>query len=371
MKILHISNVANLSGWSKQAENHLLALDTAGVDVYARHVNILNNVNNDLNPRMQELLHKECKNPDIIILNTLPSMYERTASAKCVGYYVVETSNFINSGWQHKINLMNAGLVPCYHNKEASIRSGVKVPLHIVPEAVDINKYYKQYSIHPLSEQLKDKFIFLCVAEWTQRKNINAIIQAFHMEFAPSEPVELVIKTTPVGMSNPQQEINSRLETIKRSLKIYSNLDRYKRENILCGFLSEQDMGSLYKMANCYVNASRAEAFSIPTMDALGFGVPVVSPNHSGMDYLTDKNAFIVQSMESPCFGALDTLPDLYSSAEHWNEPYLTSLMQNMRHVYTKRSVALKKVQAGRETVKKYSLEAVGKIYRETLEKLI
>lgn len=370
LKCLMIGNIKELSGWSLQLHNHALALDSAGVDLTLRNINIINNTNPDLHPRVQELLRKDCANPDIIILNTLPNYYEKTGRAKSVGYFVCETSNFRASDWASRMNLMDINICPCYHNKVAAIDSGVKTKLEIVPECVDISKYEKEYPTHPIREQHKDKFLFLTVAEWTTRKNIDAIVKAFHLEFSPAEPVELVIKTTPAGMQNPQVEINAKLEAIKQGLKLYNSTDRYKRENVICGFLSETDMCSLMQSVDCLVNASRGEAFCIPVMDAFGFGKTVVSPDHSGLDYVNDKNAFVVDSIEQPCFGAMDTLPDLYVGTEYWREVRLQALRAHMRSAYEKRSLATKKIQAGRETVKKYSLENVGQIYRKVLEKL-
>lgn len=371
MKILMIGNIKELSGWSLQLHNHALALDLAGVDVAVRNINILNNENPDLHVRVRELLKKDISRPDVIVQNVLPHMLEYTSKAKCVAYCVTETSNFRNTNWTSRLNLMDNIFVPCYSNKVACLDSGVIKPIDVVPECIDTDRYSRDYPIHPIRNNLKDKFIFLCIAEWTVRKNIEAIVKAFHTEFAVSEPVELVIKTTPVGMSNPQNEINERLENIKRGLKLYNSTDRYKRENVICGFLSEQDLSSLYKSCDAFVNASRAEAFCIPVMDALGFGLPVVSSAHSGLDYLTDKNAFIVDHYEQPCFNALDTLADLYSGREYWWEARQQSLQAQMRAAYEKRTLALKRVQAGRETIKDYSLERVGQIYKKELEKIL
>lgn len=371
MKVLILGNYhEGPNGWAIQLTNHILALDLAGIQVIPRRVNVTGQINHDIHPRILELEKQDCKNPDIIIQNVLPSMLEKTGLSKCVSYFVCETSNFRSTNWASRLNLMDHVLVPCYSNKQSCLGSGVTKPITIVPECVDTSRYVRDYPEHPLRKQLKDKFIFLCVAEWTQRKNIDAILRAFHTEFSPSEPVELVIKTTPVGMQNPQQDINNRLEAIKKGLKLYNDTGRYKRENVICGFLSEQDLASLYKSCDAYVNASRAEAFSIPTMDALGFGVPVVSPCHTGLDYLNDKNAFVVDYHYDNCFDALDALPDLYSARERWWNTSVASLCEQMRNVYSKQSLAKKKVQAGREKVKQYSIEVVGQKYKEVLERI-
>lgn len=337
MKILHISNVKNQSGWSRQAGLSLLALDSAGVDVAARHINVLNNENLDLNPRVKELLVKDCQSPDIIIQNVLPSMLEKTSRAKCISYFMCESTNFWSTGWQHHLNLMDAVIVPNFYVKESCRQSGVKVPIYIVPLAIDLDNAKKDWPLHQIKQSHNDKFIFLCIAEWTTRKNIEAVLRAFHTEFSQTEPVELVIKTTPVGMSNPQQDLENKIQSVKRGLKLYSDVSRYKRENIICGFIGEADMYSLMKSADCYVTASRAEAFNMSLAESLAIGKTCVSPNHSGMDFVNEKNSFVVRSYPSPCYNALDTLPDLYSSNEEWFEVDILSLREQMRSAFEKK----------------------------------
>jgi glycosyltransferase involved in cell wall biosynthesis len=371
MRVLYISNFKNLSGWSTQAVNHILALDSAGVEVVPRHFNLLNNLNQDLPERVKELEKADDSHPDVIIFNTLPTYYEKTGRSKCVGYYVVETSNFRASGWASHMKLMDALACPCYHNKQAAVDSGVKEKIHIVPECVDTSRYTRTYPTHQIRKNNPDKFIFLCVAEWTKRKNIEAVIRAFHTEFSPTEPVELVIKTTPTGMQRPESDINGRLESIKRGLKLYNNVDRYKRENVICGFLSETDMASLMQSSDCLVNASRGEAFCIPVVDAMGFGKVVISPDHTGLDYVNEKNAYVVDSIEQPCFEANDTLPELYTSDEYWHEVRLQALRAHMRSAFEKRTLNLKKIQQARKDVQEFSIENIGKVYKHTLEKIL
>lgn len=371
VKILHISNFKNLSGWSAQSVNHILALDLVDVDIIPRNINILNNINRDLPHRISELEKKDDSNPDIIIFNTLPNFYEKTGRAKCVGYFVCETSNFRASDWARYMNTMDVLACPCFHNKQAAIDSGVKVPIKIISECVDTTKYNNQYPVHSIRKQNSDKFIFLCIAEWTKRKNIEAIVTAFHTEFKYYEPVELVIKTTAVGMSNPQTDINNKLESIKRGLRLYNTIDSYKRENVICGFLSESELYSLIQSSDCLVNASRGEAFCIPVVDAMGFGKVVISPDHTGLDYINGKNAYIVDSIEQPCFDANDTMDKLYIGTEYWREVRIQSLRASMRSAFEKKSFNLKKIEHAKKDVQLFSYENVGKAYKTMLEKIL
>lgn len=371
MRVLFCGNFLEQSGWSIQQVNHILALDKAGVTVIPRNINVLNNRNPDLPKRIVDLMDNDSTGVDIIIQNVLPNMLEKTGRAKCVSYAVVETNSCKSAGWSRRLNLMDAVFVPNFYCKQVLKYSGVTKTIYEVPEAINIDQLNDCVAIHPIREQFKDKFIFLAVSEWTKRKNIEAIIRAFHTEFSPGEAVELVIKTTPAGMSNPQQDINTKLETIKSGLKLYKDNWRYKKENIICGFLSEADMLVLLNSADAYVSASRAEAFNISLAQSMALGKICIAPDHSGQDYVNDKNAYVVKSYPQDCFGAVDTLPDLYSAAEGWWDISIPSLRECMRSAYEKRTLNLRKQQQAQKDMLKYGLDKVGEVYRRSLEKLL
>ena len=362
MKILYLANYKNLSGWSQQAVNTILSLDTIpDITVVPRHVNILNNTNPDLPERIKELESNSDRNPDIIIQNVLPSMMEVTTRVlKNVGYFVCENSNFKATGWQHKLNMMSETWVPCYHNKQAALASNVDTGINIVPEATDVTKYNKTYPVHRIRESFPNDFIFLVLGEWSTRKNVEAVIKAFALEFDPLEPVQLFIKTTPGSVN-----INQRLEETKNELGLYKDVSRYKRENVQCEFLGEDEIYGIHQSTDAYICTSHAEAWNIGAIDSMGFGKPILVPRYGGfLDYANDNNSYLIDGIEDFIWrgGSDKGLPDIYTSKESWFYPSLKSLMKNMRDCYSKEGVRKKKVQVAKETVKKFSYEAVGKI---------
>ena len=60
MKVLYISHVKESSGWANAAENQMLALDAAGVDVVARNVTLTRDKDN-VNPKILEMEQKNYK----------------------------------------------------------------------------------------------------------------------------------------------------------------------------------------------------------------------------------------------------------------------------------------------------------------------
>ena len=132
-------------------------------------------------------------------------------------------------------------------------------------------------------------------------------------------------------------------------------------------FSNEEEICSIHQSCDCFVSASRAEAFCIPLANAMLAGKAVIAPNHSGMDYINEKNAFVIRSYPTACFGATDSLPDLYTSQEQWFEVDVDDLREKMRSAYEKRDLSRRKSQQAKKEVQKFSFSAVGEQYKNIL----
>ena len=94
-----------------------------------------------------------------------------------------------------------------------------------------------------------------------ERKNLKALLRAFHAEFDPSEPVNLFIKTSGVKMQDLQQYANQ----IKAGLKIRG---QYIEEIFVSGMMDEKDYYGVLSQCSCLVVPSRAEG---PRLGGYGF----------------------------------------------------------------------------------------------------
>ena len=69
--------------------------------------------------------------------------------------YETETSNFTSSRWAEYINTMDEAWVVNRQMEQASVDSGVDVPIKMIPHTFDTSKYDKSYDLldiphHPL-----------------------------------------------------------------------------------------------------------------------------------------------------------------------------------------------------------------------------
>jgi len=326
MKTLYIGNYRDGTGWSNACINNILAMDAAGIDVVPRAISFeAQDKNYSDKVKSLEIKHRSRSSNldcDVVVQHTLPHLYCYDSNYKNIGFLAVESYDFISTNWQRSINLMDELWVPNIQSKESATRSGVNIPIEVVPHSLDIDRYNNTEG--QKVQELQDTFTFGFVGEFVERKNLKALIKAFHMEFGLKEPVTLLIKTSKVEMP----ELEAYCATIKRGLK---TRNQYKTEVIISGMMDKQDYISVLSQVNCFVMPSRGEAFCIPALEAMALGIPAIYTDGIGMDYCVGTP---VEARLEPCFGALDTLPNLDTSDTMWREINIVKLCEAMREMY-------------------------------------
>ena len=326
MKILYIGNYRDGTGWANACVNNILALDSAGVEVVPRPITF-EQTQRDYPQRIKDLESRPTEDCDICIQHTLPHLYSyNNKYKKNIGYLAVESSNFKQSGWQNFCNLMDEIWVPSKATKKACENSGVTKPVKVAPHSLDLSQYEEVEDAIKIP-QIESTFNFIFVGEFIERKNIEAMIKAFHMEFSFHEPVNLIIKTSKADIDTIKQHIQ---HTQKR-LKIKR---RYKDEICIVGIMDKSQYLSILDKCHCFVMPSRGEAFCIPALEAMAVGLPVIHTKHTGMDDFCVGQS--VNSNAVPCFGAMSTIFNLDTSRSDWQEIDVKDLCSAMRNAYLK-----------------------------------
>ena len=286
-----------------------------------------------------------------------------------IGLFASETSHFRNTNWADCLQSMDQIWVINPQQEKACVDSGVdfyRTPIWVVPHALDIQKFQQSYS--PL-EQLKGyagEFIFYGIGEWVARKNWAALVKAFHLEFRPEEPVHLLLKVGVPGLDRDASahHIRKELDAIKLGLK----LGVYKPEILITDKLSEAQMLRLHASCNCYVSSSYGEAANIGGMVGLAMGKTPIVPNHSGFaTYIDDSVGWLVDCREEPCFGATDSLGDLYVGNENWWAIDINHLRRCLREAYENRNLVADKSSKGILKSYDFSYESIGCRMRDIL----
>ena len=114
-----------------------------------------------------------------------------------------------------------------------------------------------------------DRELVLCVSGAYQHKNLDTLVHAFAEVAARRTDSHLVV----VGQA-PELLLGARQATGVGGLA--RQLGLVDRVTIL-GYVSDPELGALYRAAAVLAMPSLFEGFGLPVVEALGFGVPVVS----------------------------------------------------------------------------------------------
>lgn len=395
MKVLYIGVYRDETGWSHSAIDNILALDAAGVDVVCRPLK-LNDKNGEVPNRIDELEKKHITDCTHVIQNVLPHHMDYCGRfEKNIGIYLSETDHFNNTTWAQHLTLMDESWVSCRQMVEAAQNSHVACSLAVVPVPCDTAKYQKIYDPIELPRG-DDVFRFYFIGEFSRRKNVTALLKAFHLEFRPTDKVQLVIKAHIPGYTTSQSErmIRETCSKVKSSLKIYRNPEMYHDEVILTQRFTEQQIMRLHSTCDCFLMPSHGEAWCIPAFDAMAMGKTPICTNVGGpADFLYDhpehkpyvipnygyipgsrdipaeakKGGWLVDCQPEPCYEVRDTLDDLYVSNENWQAINIKAMRAKMREAFEDREEKAKRAENGMARAYDFSHLAVGNQMKELL----
>ena len=369
MKVLYIANYKDGTGWGNAAIDYILAMDSAGLDVTCRSITF-NQANVEIPARIIELENKPNKDIDVCIQHTLPHMYDYNGSFKNIAIYYTETSNFNQTNWTKKINSMDEAWVCNNSMVESSRNSGVTVPIKVIPQPCNTEKYNQKYKEIEIPNA-NGKFVFYFIGELIRRKNITSLLKAFHLEFSPEEPVELLLKCHKTGLNEEEcgNQLKELCNTVKDNLKLYTDRENYKKELITTGRLDDSSLMALHEACHCFVMPSFGEAWCLPAFDAMAMGnAPICNAVGGPLDYLSHGGGVLVEGAIEPVFGMTETFNDLYTGRENWKNVNILELQKQMRIAYENWKKDDTTVgERGKEVADHYRYERIGNIIKETL----
>jgi glycosyltransferase involved in cell wall biosynthesis len=330
----------------------------------------LNNTNFEIPQRIVELEGKTTQGSDIVIQHVLPHMMEYSGHfKKNIALFELETTSFAHNKWAEHINIMDEAWLTSGHAEQICKNSGVNIPTTTILHTTDMSKYSKTYECLDIPND--NEFTFYTIADMNNRKNISAIIRAYHTEFDPSEPVALLIKMSKYGMT-PQatlDELKNHCNQLKQGLKLYPKIDYYKPEILVPNVVDDETIYRLHSSCDCFVSTSCGEAFCYPAFDAMAFGKTPIVTNWSGYtDYINDNTGWLVNSYMQQAFGGTDAFQSIYTGHESWAVVDINHLRRCMREAYEDKNLREKKSAAGKQRACDFSYEVIGPKLRKVLE---
>lgn len=362
MNVRYIGPWADYSGYGEANRNIVLALDTVGVELtterleqttqqarYGKGYDIcLQNENRNLDHKIR-IIHLT---PDLYIKYLTPNKYH-------IGHLFWETDK-IPKEWVWNCNKMDEIWTGCQYQKQALVRSGVKVPINVFPQPVrsDIDP-----EIPPFKIKSFNGFLFYSIFEWIERKNPTALLKAYFAEFSKEDNVALLIKTYRRGFGEDQKRVIRQMIT---GLKPKNGAKVFLYEKLM----SETEIYRLHATGDCFVSAHRGEGWGRPQTEAMVMGKPIISTNCGGVhEWISDDVAYLCNWEKKPV--VLDEVSNTYEQDQNWAEIDAQDLRKKMRYVFENRDKAAQLGEKARKFVKaSLNMEMVGSMMKGRLEEI-
>ena len=215
--------------------------------------------------------------------------------------------------------------VPCQQNAESFQECGVRVPIKILHYGVDTKQFPH------LVRERRGTFTFGSFGGFSSRKGIDVLIRAFEDEFAPGEPVRLLLKST--GSAPPYVISDPRI-------------------SLITGFMGRDTLLEFLRQMDAFVLPSRGEAFGLTGLEAMSTGLPLIATNWSGpAEYLDPEYSYPLSYR----------LVDTRGAESHgvrfggqWAEPDYEHLRYLMRRLYEHPDEAAEKGRIAAQRVRAY-----------------
>jgi glycosyltransferase involved in cell wall biosynthesis len=371
MKVLYISHYRERGGWSQAAQDTMLALDKAGVDVVARHVTLTSD--SDVPAKIRELENKSSEDCDVCIQHVLPHhLVGSSKFKKNIACLASESTSIKHLAWFNQLQQMDEVWVPNEQSSWFLADDGIGIPVKVVPYTFDMENYTRKYEDLNIP-QTKGKFKFYYIGDLNDRKNIDAAIRCFHAEFDKSEPVSLVLKVKKFG-HNPQQVqqiMDQKISIIKNSLRMYRDISEYHKDIIISEDVTPDKIYALHQHCDCFLCPSHGEAWSIPSFEAMAFGNTPICSDFGGPRDFIDKDDILTGKCVKGSYGTCQcsdaAFPDIFTGREYWFNPCDMELRHTMRHYYDKWDKKREKKISGLNQAKKFSYENIGNLMKDLL----
>jgi glycosyltransferase involved in cell wall biosynthesis len=143
------------------------------------------------------------------------------------------------------------------------------------PDVEEVNRVRERY-------RLTDPFV-LYAGNIKPHKNLERLIEAFHL-MRHADPGLKDVQLLIIG-----DEI-SKYATLRRAVHRHK-LHKHVR---FFGFVSDQTLAALYRLANVFVFPSLYEGFGLPPLEAMASGTPVITSNVSSLPEVVGDAALMI-----------------------------------------------------------------------------
>ncbi|MBV9951605.1 MAG: glycosyltransferase family 1 protein [Acidimicrobiia bacterium] len=273
---------------------------------------------------------------DTVIAHLVPEHFplvrQLFPDAFLIGHTVWETDR-PPAHWLALLEVPDLLVVPCRWNEQTFRRAGVATPIAVVPHVVADPPPRAEARSSPRGDQ----FVFYTIADWNCRKAVWHTLRAFLRAFDQTDPVELVIKTSPYDLTDvsPEHAGDRALGEGSTALAVARarrEIPRPPAVELITRTLTGEEVDALHERGDCFVSLCRSEGWGLASFDAAAHANPIVITGFGGqLDYLDPSTALLVDhdvvAVDCPA-GRPSYTPD-----QRWAEPDVAHGAQLLRRV--------------------------------------
>jgi len=230
----------------------------------------------------------------------------------------------------------------------------INKPIFHIPHCLDFDKY--NFEVNPL--KIYNKFTFLFLGTWKERKGYKQLIEAWLREFRDKDNVQLVIKT------DKTKQARTYIEKIKKEVGISKGFAPILVENKV---FSEAEMPHFLKSFDCLLLPTMGEGFNIPGLQCMALGVPVVITNFSGcQDYANKDTATLLEPNGFILKKDMDGIPQFRN--RKWAFISVAQIRKTMRKIINNPAKIKEKSKNAYEEVRnRFSYQKTEELFREMI----
>ena len=329
------------SGYARAARGNVLALHKAGIPLTLNPISF-ESIHPDLGKDgeiINSLIDKQIEY-DYNIIHSTPEFWSRylESGIKNIAYTIWETTK-LHPDWPKYINnSVDKVLVGCEWNKQVFEDSGVTIPIGVVPHGISKTEYddVDKYDIAGIKDS---DFVFYNISQFTERKNLPALIKAYYYAFSGVDDVVLVLKTYRNDYSDGEKEV---IRDIFKQLKMGMPMEHHPKIILIPNMLTEAEISAVHQRGDCYVSLDRGEGFGLSPFQAGAAGKPIIVTGFGGsIEYAKKDNSYLVDYQLTPVSGMWWS--PWYRGDQCWAQPDVIQGAKFMKQVYTDREVAANK----------------------------
>ena len=270
-------------------------------------------------------------------------------------------SSIVNKDWVLQLNNVDKTLTTSTFFKDVMINSGVRTPIHVLPNSVNLD-YFKKEGDKLHIPGLKG-LNFISIFHFGERKAPEVLIKAFCNAFSKDDDVSLTLHA--LSMKHILEQKNTNIGDWITS--IAGNSPNRPTILVTSNYLDDKLVPNFLRNYDVFVLPTRGEGFGLPFIEAGALGIPSICTGYSGqLDYVNDENGWLIDYdlKDIP----LQYLPYFQNYiGGKWAEPKVAHLIEIFREVYNKREQIKYKGQKAFEKSQQYSVENIGRLAKQLI----